>query len=267
MRENETRINKVTAKKHLGQHFLTDDSIAKNIADLLIDDLDGVIEIGPGTGILTKHLYEKWGSKLVCVEIDRESVAYLKQQGWAQGLTVVEGDFLGMDLKELPINGRIAVIGNFPYNISTQIVFKVLEGEYTVVQFAGMFQKEVAKRFCAIHGNKEYGITSVLLQAYYGCTYEFSVNEGSFNPPPKVKSGVINCLLLDEKKDFEFRQLQIVVKQAFSQRRKTMSNAMKSLLSSHKNMVFPEEWKSLRAEALSVQQFKELAIFFSEATH
>lgn len=261
----------VVAKKHLGQHFLTDLSVAERIADLIDDQgIDIVVEIGPGTGVMTRFLYEKWKEKLICVELDTESVHYLKTAEWSQGLRVVEGDFLRMNLNELGLSGRIAVIGNYPYNISTQIVFKVLEegldSNFKVVQFAGMFQKEVAERLASGHGNKDYGITSVLLQAYFDCTYEFSVDEDAFNPPPKVKSGVIDCRWNEQNKDYSFRNLKVVVKQAFSQRRKTLSNALKPLLNGENAIKIREEWMGKRAEQLSVKDFEEIAILFANAT-
>ncbi len=260
----------VMAKKHLGQHFLNDLTVAERIAALLKDDtLDAVIEIGPGTGVMTKYLFETWKEKLVCIELDSESVGYLRTAEWSRGLRVVEGDFLRMNLNDLGLKGRIAVIGNYPYNISTQIVFKILEeGEgldFKVVQFAGMFQKEVAERLVSIHGNKDYGITSVLLQAYFSCSYEFSVDENAFNPPPKVKSGVIDCYRNNLEKQYEFRHLKVVVKQAFSQRRKTLSNALKPLIIGEKGMSIREEWMGKRAEQLSVKDFEEIAILFSNA--
>lgn len=261
----------VVAKKHLGQHFLNDLTVAERIAGLLKDEtLDGIIEIGPGTGVMTKFLFEKWREKLVCIELDSESVSYLKTADWSQGLKVIEGDFLRMDLNDLGLKGRIAVIGNYPYNISTQIVFKILEEgvgtDFRVVQFAGMFQKEVAERLASGHGNKDYGITSVLLQAYFECKYEFTVEENAFNPPPKVKSGVIDCRWNEQNKDYSFRNLKVVVKQAFSQRRKTLSNALKPLLNGENGIKIREEWMGKRAEQLSVNDFEEIAILFANAT-
>ncbi len=259
----------VIAKKHLGQHFLTDLSVAERIAGLLQDNLDVVIEIGPGTGVMTRFLYEKWGSKLMCIELDAESVDYLRTADWSQGLRVVEGDFLRMNLNELGLKGRVAIIGNYPYNISTQIVFKILEDgkhdDFEIVQFSGMFQKEVAERLASGHGNKDYGITSVLLQAYFDCNYEFSVDEDAFNPPPKVKSGVIDCRWNEQNKEYSFRNLKVVVKQAFSQRRKTLSNALKPLLNGDNGFEIRGEWMSKRAEQLSVVDFEEIAILFANA--
>jgi 16S rRNA (adenine1518-N6/adenine1519-N6)-dimethyltransferase len=259
----------VIAKKHLGQHFLTDLSVAERIAGLLQDNLDVVIEIGPGTGVMTRFLYEKWGSKLMCIELDAESVDYLRTADWSQSLRVVEGDFLRMNLNELGLKGRVAIIGNYPYNISTQIVFKILEDgkhdDFEIVQFSGMFQKEVAERLASGHGNKDYGITSVLLQAYFDCNYEFSVDEDAFNPPPKVKSGVIDCRWNEQNKEYSFRNLKVVVKQAFSQRRKTLSNALKPLLNGDNGFEIRGEWMSKRAEQLSVVDFEEIAILFANA--
>jgi 16S rRNA (adenine1518-N6/adenine1519-N6)-dimethyltransferase len=261
----------VIAKKHLGQHFLTDLSVAERIAALLQDNLDAVIEIGPGTGVMTRFLYEKWGSKLTCIELDVESVDYLRTADWSQGLRVVEGDFLRMNLDELGLKGRVAIIGNYPYNISTQIVFKILEDgkhdDFEIVQFSGMFQKEVAERLASGHGNKDYGITSVLLQAYFDCNYEFSVDEDAFNPPPKVKSGVIDCRWNEQNKEYSFKNLKVVVKQAFSQRRKTLSNALKPLLNGDNGFEIRSEWMSKRAEQLSVEDFEEIAILFANANH
>lgn len=260
-------LDKVTAKKQLGQHFLTDKGIAQRIGELLVDNLDAVIEIGPGMGVMTTSLYEKWGEKLAVIEIDKESVDYLNRQEWAKGLRVIEGDFLEIPYINWPEGEKIGIIGNYPYNISTQIVFRMLESGKRVEQFAGMFQKEVAKRFCAEHGNKEYGITSVILQAYYNCKYEFTVNEGSFNPPPKVKSGVMSCILKEEIPSCSYRNLKMVVKHAFSQRRKTLNNALKPLTSSNEKFVIPEKWQNKRAEQLSVEEFIELSIFFENSTN
>ena len=266
-RKPNTQTDKVTAKKQLGQHFLTDKGIAQRIGELMVEDLDGVMEIGPGMGVMTQSLFAKWNSKLTVVEIDKESVEYLGRQEWAVGLNILEGDFLAIPYSEWPKGNKIGIVGNYPYNISTQIVFRMLEGDQKIHQFAGMFQKEVARRFCAEHGNKEYGITSVMLQAYYNCKYELTVNEGSFNPPPKVKSGVMNCILRDDLPQCSYKSLKMIVKHAFSQRRKTLNNALKPLTSSNENFEIPEKWQGQRAEQLSVEEFKELAIFFENSTH
>jgi 16S rRNA (adenine1518-N6/adenine1519-N6)-dimethyltransferase len=153
----------------------------------------------------------------------------------------------------------VAVIGNYPYNISTQIAFRVLEARNPVKFFGGMFQREVARRFCADHGNKEYGVTSVLLQAFYDCKYLFTVNEGSFNPPPAVKSGVMACVRKELPPDCTYKSLALVVKTAFNQRRKTLSNALKPLTSSKPSFVLPDELKGKRAEQLPVETFIMLA--------
>ena len=241
----------VRAKKHLGQHFLKDENISKAIADALIfhQGYNSAIEIGPGMGVLTKYLVVNPILKnFKVVEIDRDSVAYLKTNYPA--LQIIEADFLQLNLNEV-FDAPFAVIGNFPYNISTEILFKVLEYRDKVPEVVGMFQKEVAERIAAPPGSKTYGITSVLLQAFYDIEYLFTVEPEVFNPPPKVKSGVIRLkrnkrekLSCDETLFFK------VVKTAFNQRRKTLSNALKSM-----NLNIPEEFKTLRAEVLSVEDF------------
>ena len=208
---------KVRAKKHLGQHFLREVSIAQDIADLVVEGADEIIEIGPGMGVMTRFLYEKWGDKLTVVEIDSESVEYLKKADWAQGLRIVEGDFLTLDVKSICGDKKLFIIGNYPYNISTQIVFVVVESGLKVVQFCGMFQKEVAERLVSGPGNKDYGITSVLLQANYSGRYCFTVGEQAFDPPPKVKSGVIDCRFVGGTKEYEYKYLKMVVKALFFQ--------------------------------------------------
>jgi len=252
-------LEKVKAKKHLGQHFLTDKNVTEKISQILDGVLaDKLIEVGPGMGVLTQLLFPLWQEKLECIEIDKEAVNYLRKAPWASGLNVIEADFLAMTAGELYNKESVAVIGNYPYNISTQIAFKVMEHSESVVFFGGMFQKEVAKRFCAIHGNKEYGITSVLLQALYNCKFLFTVNEGAFSPPPRVKSGVMACHRRNEQLPCGFSSLLVVVKTAFSQRRKTMNNAMRPLLSSRPNFQLPENWGGMRAEQLSVENFIHL---------
>lgn len=260
------RHSRVTPKKQLGQHFLTDPGIARRIADSAEGlSLDRLVEIGPGMGILTKPLLETWGNRLVCVEIDRESVTWLSRQEWAKDLHVVEGDFLRLPHEELFVQGNNGVIGNYPYNISTQIAFRILESPLPVLFFGGMFQREVARRFCAPHGNKEYGVTSVLLQAYYDCRYLFTVNEGSFNPPPAVKSGVMACVRKEVPPACTYKSLALVVKTAFNQRRKTLSNSLKPLLSSRLAFTLPDGMNSLRAEQLSVEDFVRLAVLWESA--
>lgn len=240
-------VERVKPKKHLGQHFLNAPSIAGRIADQVPDEAEYVVEIGPGMGILTEPLFTRFQERLLCIEIDKESVDYLKGEPRFAGLGVLEGDFLELQTKTWAhtFTGG-AVIGNYPYNISSQIVFRVLEAKEQVAFFGGMFQREVARRLCAGPGSKEYGILSVLLQNYYDCSYVFTVDEGSFTPPPKVKSGVIACIRKPElPADCRWESLKTVVKAAFNQRRKTLSNALKGTLQS-----VPEQWAGKRAEQL-----------------
>ncbi len=247
----------VRAKKHLGQHFLTDESIAKDIADsLTLQNYEDVLEIGPGMGVLTKYLLEKDTTTHV-IEIDTESVEYLKVHYMNLAPRIIEKDFLKINLKETFSNRPLAIIGNFPYNISSQIVFKALENRDQVVEFSGMFQKEVAERIAEKVGSKTYGILSVLCQAFYDVEYLFTVPPDVFNPPPKVDSGVMRMvrkenyhLPVDEK--FFFR----IVKLAFNQRRKMLRSSLKSLNLSDKlreDSIFAK-----RPEQLSVNQFIEL---------
>ena len=228
----------VKAKKHLGQHFLKDEGIAKQIAETLtLKNCTNVIEIGPGTGVLTKYLLLQ-EIDLVAMDLDAESIIYLNHsfplehpkvlQGKGS-FKVIEGDFLKYDLHSLFGDEQFAITGNFPYNISTQIVFKVLEMREQIPEFSGMFQKEVAQRICATHGSKTYGILSVLAQAFYDAEYLFTVHPQVFDPPPKVQSGVLR---LTRKTNFELdcdeKQFYTVVKTAFNQRRKTLRNSLKS---------------------------------------
>lgn len=250
-------MDKVKAKKHLGQHFLTDENIAKDIADTLnLKGYDSVLEIGPGMGVLTKYLLEKDTTTYV-IEIDTESVEYLNAHYPKLHGKIISKDFLKYNINEV-FNGRpFAIIGNFPYNISSQIVFRCLELRDQVPEFSGMFQKEVAERICEKKGSKTYGILSVLVQAFYDAEYLFTVHENVFNPPPKVKSGVLRLrrkenyhLPCDEKLFFN------VVKTGFQQRRKTLRNSLKSFnLSDNlkEDTIF-----DLRPEQLTVEQFIEL---------
>lgn len=217
------------------------------------------IEIGPGMGVLTRFLLEEY-QKVVAVDIDKESIVYLNQTLISPKLKIVEADFL--DDREIVkiLTEPSVIIGNFPYNISTQIVFKVLENTEHVIAFGGMFQKEVAQRLTAKEGSKTYGILSVLLNAYYTTSYEFTVEPDVFIPPPKVKSGVIKCM---KKEDFVLPCSKAlffeVVKTAFNQRRKTLRNAL------HKfNLSETHEFAKLRAEQLSVANFIDLTCFFEQ---
>ena len=250
-------MNQVRAKKHLGQHFLTDETIAKDISDTLsYSGYDTILEIGPGMGVLTKYLLEKDVDTYV-IEIDTESVEYLNSHYPKLHNKIISKDILRYNINEVLENKPFAIIGNFPYNISTQIVFKCLEIRRQVPEFAGMFQKEVAERICSKKGSKVYGILSVLAQAFYDVEYLFTVNEDVFNPPPKVKSGVMRMrrkenftLPCDEKLFFN------VVKTGFNQRRKTLRNSLKSLQLSDDlrlDTIF-----DLRPEQLSVEQFIDL---------
>ncbi len=228
----------VKAKKHLGQHFLKDDKIAQQIAETLsLDGYSNVIEVGPGTGVLTKFLLMR-GINLVAMDLDSESIVYLNHSFPLEhpkvvqknsSFKVLEADFLKYNLKELYGDDQFAITGNFPYNISTQIVFKMLEMRQQVPEFSGMFQKEVAQRICEKEGNKTYGILSVLVQAFYDAEYLFTVHPQVFDPPPKVQSGVLK---LTRKKDFQLdcdeKLFYQVVKTAFNQRRKTLRNSLKS---------------------------------------
>jgi 16S rRNA (adenine1518-N6/adenine1519-N6)-dimethyltransferase len=256
----------VKAKKHLGQHFLTDEDIAQDIAAALTgNNYDHVLEIGPGMGILTKYLLQK-KQKITVMELDRESVAYLHETFPAENIKlnttkehfeVLEGDFLKQDLSAIFKQKQVAIIGNFPYNISTQIVFKAIEYRDFVPEFAGMFQKEVAKRIASKEGSKVYGILSVLTQAFFEVEYLFTVPPAVFNPPPKVDSGVIRFV---RKEDYSLpvneKLFFRVVKTAFNQRRKMLRGSLKSFNLSNKLKEEPIFAK--RPEQLSVQQFLEL---------
>ncbi|GGI56038.1 16S rRNA (adenine(1518)-N(6)/adenine(1519)-N(6))-dimethyltransferase RsmA [Winogradskyella haliclonae] len=253
----------VKAKKHLGQHFLKDENIAKKIADTLsLKGYDDVLEIGPGMGVLTKYLLEKDTITHV-VEIDTESVEYLKNNYLNLSGRIYEKDFLRYDLN-LVFNGKpFAIIGNFPYNISSQIVFKTLEMREQIPEFSGMFQKEVAKRICSKEGSKAYGILSVLTQAFYDAEYLFTVPPSVFNPPPKVDSGV---LLLTRKENYNLpcdeKLFFRVVKTSFQQRRKTLRNSLKVFNLSYNlkaNTIFGQ-----RPEQLSVAQFIELTLLIEK---
>lgn len=245
-------MKRVRAKKHLGQHFLKDLTIAKAIADSLSGEgYKNIIEVGPGMGVLTQYLIPKKFITHV-IELDQESVRYLKAEYPELSQRIYSSDFLKLNLKEIT-NQSFALIGNYPYNISSQILFKALEYKDQIPEIVGMFQEEVAERVASEPGNKKYGIISVLLQAYYNIEYLFTVDEHVFDPPPKVKSGVIrlrrnNTKTLDCNEKF-FKQL---VKQAFSQRRKTLRNALKPLISKSD---FDDPLLKLRAERLSVKDF------------
>ncbi len=248
----------VRAKKHLGQHFLTDKNIAAKIVESLHPDnrYRQVLEVGPGMGILSDFLLQKPGYDVHLIDIDTESYQYLQKKYPQLGSRLINSDFLEMDFTAY-FTGPMAIIGNFPYNISSQILFKVLDNREQVVEVVGMFQKEVAERCSAKPGSKEYGILSVFLQAYYKVEYLFTVKAGVFNPPPKVLSAVIRLtrnetgkLNCDEKLFWQ------VVKAGFNQRRKTLRNALSSLI--NKEKLTDNKTLDLRAERLSVQDFVNL---------
>jgi 16S rRNA (adenine1518-N6/adenine1519-N6)-dimethyltransferase len=246
-------MNQVRPKKHLGQHFLKDENIARKIVSSLGPDVQNVLEVGPGMGVLTKNLIAREFKDFRVAEIDEESVIYLKNH--FPGLQIISGDFLKLDLTSL-FEGKMAIIGNFPYNISSQIFFKVLEHRVLVDEVVGMVQKEVAERIAAPPGSKTYGILSVLLQAWYKIEYLFTVNEHVFMPPPKVKSAVIRFTRnTTDRLECDERFFFNLVKTAFNQRRKTLRNAIRSLYPEGFNHPFLDK----RAEQLSVSEFVELA--------
>ncbi len=248
----------VRAKKHLGQHFLKDEQIAKNIVESLLfkQKENTVLEIGPGMGVLTKYLLQNNNFTTHIIDIDRESIEYLHQLFPQLKERIISGDFLKLPLNEL-FKEQFIVIGNFPYNISSQILFKILENKNQVTEVVGMFQKEVAERIASTPKKKTYGILSVFMQAYYTVEYLFTVNEDVFDPPPKVKSAVIRFtrnqnVRLNCNEDLFVK----VVKTGFNQRRKTLRNALKSLLPQNPETEIP--FLNQRAEELSYQEFEHL---------
>jgi len=247
---------KVKAKKHLGQHFLSDENIAHKISNsLVIQENSKVLEIGPGTGMLTKYLLDK-NYQIFVSEIDKESVEFL-ELNYPKLSGRIFGDFIKLDIPKL-LGEDIAIIGNFPYNISSQILFKIIDSCSSISQVVGMFQKEVAERVSASSRTKDYGILSVMVQAYYDVKYLFTVSENVFIPPPKVKSGVIR-MIRNKKYGLEGNEITFknIVKSGFNQRRKTLKNAWKSLnfpenIINNKDM---QNFLNMRAEELSVYDF------------
>ena len=251
-------LQKVKAKKHLGQHFLTDLSIAKNIVDALsqTEHYSKVVEVGPGMGVLTQYLIEHKVYETFPVDIDRESIGYLAQKYPQLKGNIIYGDFLEMDLNDIAAQEPFAVIGNFPYNISTQILFKVLDYKDQIPECVGMFQKEVAERFAAKPGSKTNGITSVLLQAFYNVEYLFTVGTEVFDPPPKVQSAVIRFVRNEKMTlDCDEQRFKTIVKMAFNQRRKMLRKSLKSQLNDSNK---ENEMLTKRPEELSVQDFVDL---------
>ncbi len=258
-------MSTVRAKKHLGQHFLNDKNAAKKIVEALDPSLGfkQVLEVGPGMGVLSDFLLEKEDYETWMIDIDGESVEFLADKYPQLGDRLIHGDFLALDFGQ-HFGEKMAIIGNFPYNISSQILFKILDERNRVVQMTGMFQKEVAERCVAKPGSKEYGILSVFLQAYYDLQYLFTVKAGAFNPPPKVQSGVIKmtrnkreALSCDEGLFWR------VVKAGFNQRRKTLRNSLSAVVP--KDKMSDNPLYELRAERLSVQDFESLTAEISAA--
>ena len=251
-------MGSVRAKKHLGQHFLNDKNAAQRIVEALTPSLGfkQVLEVGPGMGVLSDFLLQHEEYETFLIDVDDESIAYLDEKYTQVGKRLIHGDFLTLDFSAY-FPDKMAVIGNFPYNISSQILFKILEERNKVVEMVGMFQKEVAERCVAKPGSKEYGILSVFLQAYYDVSYLFTVKAGAFNPPPKVLSGVMRMVRNDrESLDCDEKLFWRIVKAAFNQRRKTLRNALSGVIP--KDQMSDNPLYELRAERLSVADFIQL---------
>jgi len=244
-----------TLKKSLGQHFLKDENISQKIVAAVRErPFTQLLEIGPGGGALTKYLLQIENIGFKAVELDEEKKIFLEKTYPAIAGKIILDSFLNINK---PFEGSFTVVGNFPYNISTEIVFKILEWKQDVECMVGMFQKEVAQRIAAREGNKVYGVTSVLVQAFYDVEYLFDVSEQAFNPPPKVKSGVLR--FVPRKQSLAMKSeadLFRLVKTAFNQRRKTLRNAVKELFTTD---IAADELFNKRAEQLSIQQFAELS--------
>ena len=248
-------MQQVHAKKFLGQHFLTDLTVAQRIAETLTSGR--TIEIGPGMGVLTQFLLKNPNINLTAIELDRESVAYLHE--WYPELNLIEGDFLKMDLNEV-FNGRQFVLtGNYPYNISSQIFFRMLDNMELIPCCTGMLQREVAQRICSGPGNKDYGILSVFIQAWYDTEYLFTVNENVFDPPPKVKSGVIRLQRNSRRQlgcnEALFRK---IVKCTFGMRRKMLRNSLRQVYEKDSPLPADCPYLDKRPEQLSVEDFIRL---------
>ncbi|MFC4212254.1 16S rRNA (adenine(1518)-N(6)/adenine(1519)-N(6))-dimethyltransferase RsmA [Pedobacter lithocola] len=256
----------VKAKKHLGQHFLTDKGIAKRIVESLVstDKYNQVLEVGPGMGILSDFLLQREDLQTYLIDIDTESFHFLNERYPQLGDKLINGDFLKLSFDDI-FPDKFAIIGNFPYNISSQILFKILDNRNKVVEMVGMFQKEVAQRCASPSGTKEYGILSVFLQAYYKIEYLFTVKPGTFNPPPKVHSAIIRLTRNEiEALDCDEKLFWRVVKAGFNQRRKTLRNALSAVMPRDKmdNHIYFEK----RAEQLTVEAFVELTKHVSSLT-
>ena len=250
------------ANKALGQHFLHDADIARRVADSLLENpaFKAVVVVGPGQGVLTALIAPRYADALSLVEYDTRFIPLLEGTFPKLKGRIYQGDFLKFDLAQL--EAPLAIIGNFPYNISSQILFHALDYKERVVQISGMFQKEMAKRVCAKEGSKDFGIISVLMQCYYDCEYLFDVGPASFNPPPQVVSGVIRLVkreapLVSEE---DYPILRMLVKTAFNQRRKMMRNSLKAVVKDP--VVLQDKRFELRPEQLSLAGFVELTHWF-----
>ena len=247
------------AKKSFGQHFLTQEPIAERLASAIQSEgCDTVVEVGPGRGILTKYLL-KQPLPVVAVELDRDLIPFLEREFATTKLRIVQGDILKVRFDEiLPLESNFVLVGNFPYNISSQIVFLGIQHRHHVPFMAGMFQREMADRICSGPGSKQFGVISVLVQAFYTPTQLFHVKPGSFSPPPKVQSSVISLTRYRKEIDgLAFSVLRQVVKMAFSQRRKKLRNTLKPILS--EELLIEMGVADLRPEQLGVEQFIALA--------
>jgi len=248
----------VRPKKHLGQHFLVDQNIAAKIADSLLHFEGNVIEVGPGMGVLTQYLIKKPNIELTVAEVDKESIDYLLEKNMLNA-SQIYGDFLRLDIPSIFPNG-VSIIGNFPYNISSQILFKAIENRKWVFELTGMFQKEVAERIGAVPGNKQYGILSVLAQAFFEVKYLFTVSENVFNPPPKVKSGVIRLV---RRPIFELecneKLFKEIIKTTFNTRRKMLRVSLKPFVKLNSEML-KDPFYTKRPEELSVEDFVRITL-------
>lgn len=244
------------AKKSYGQHFLTNENFAQRIADSLVQPHTRVLEVGPGKGMLTKYLLEK-PVELKVVEADHDMVEYLQKFYPQLGNNILEGDFIKAKLDEIFDNQPFVLIGNFPYNISSQIVFKMVEYRHLISEMVGMFQKEMAERIIAPPGGKDYGVISVLTQAFYEGKMLFNVSKGNFNPPPKVESAVIRLTRKENQElNYDFALFRNIVKTTFNQRRKMLRNTLKGFVKDE--TILEEPFFQKRPEELSVAEFIEL---------
>lgn len=259
-------MQQVKAKKSLGQHFLTDLSIAQRIADTMCDYIGSpLLEVGPGMGVLSQFLLDA-GHDLTVVELDSESVTYLNDKFPQLRERIIEHDFLKLNLQKLYGDRHFNIIGNYPYNISSQIFFKVLDYKDQIDCCSGMLQREVAQRIAEPPGSKTYGILSVLLQAWYDIEYLFTVDEHVFNPPPKVKSGVIR-LKRNNVTDLgcDERLFKTIVKTSFGQRRKTLRNSLRGLLPKDSPLL-SEQIMAMRPEQLGIEEFVKLTALVADAS-